>query len=108
MLHATVTIVPALVEDGPAVLDLLRRCGLPLDGVRDGLARDYLVAQTEGVLAGVCGLEVHGEDGLLRSVAVDPAWRGRGIAEVLMAAALGRARQRSLRGVYLLTTTARD
>jgi amino-acid N-acetyltransferase len=56
----------------------------------------------------VAGLELHGEDGLLRSVAVDDDYRGQGLAAALIEAALERAARVGLRSVYLLTTTARD
>jgi amino-acid N-acetyltransferase len=108
MLERPVTVAPAVEDDAGAALELLRACGLPLEGVHDGWARDYLVARIDRTLAGLCGLEVHGPDGLLRSVAVDPAWRGRGVAEALLGAALARARTLALQHVYLLTTTAHD
>jgi len=56
----------------------------------------------------VAGLEIHGEDGLLRSVAVDTEYRGQGLAASLVEAAIERAKRVQLRAVYLLTTTARD
>jgi amino-acid N-acetyltransferase len=56
----------------------------------------------------VAGLELHGEDGLLRSVAVDPDYRGQGLAKSLVAAVIERATRVGLRSMYLLTTTARD
>ena len=79
-----------------------------MEGVEEALLRDYFVAHVDRSMAGVCGLEIHGPDGLLRSVAVDPRWRGRGVAEALLEAALGRGRRLSLQDVYLLTTTAHD
>jgi amino-acid N-acetyltransferase len=103
-----VTVAPAIEEDRHAVLALLRACDLPLEGVKEGLVHDYFVARADHAVAGVCGLEVHGEDALLRSVAVDPRWRDQGVAGALLEAALGRARRLDLRGVYLLTTTAHD
>lgn len=107
MIEPSVTVAPAVEEDRAAVLALLRACSLPVEGVPEGLERDYLVARLDHTAAGVCGLEVYGEDGLLRSVAVDPACRDRGVAQALLEAALARARRLELRGVYLLTTTAR-
>jgi amino-acid N-acetyltransferase len=59
-------------------------------------------------VVGVAGLEIHGEDGLLRSVAVEEEYRGQGLAASLVEAVVGRAKRLNLRAVYLLTTTARD
>src|SRR4051812_34957026 len=95
-----VTVAPALEDDGADILRLLEACALPVRGVKEALLRNFFVAHMDHSLAGVCGLEVHGTDGLLRSVAVDPQWRRRGVAEALLEAALGRARSLHLRGVY--------
>ena len=103
-----VMVAPAVEDDGASVLGLLRACALPVDGVEEGLLRDFFVAHVDHDIAGVCGLEVHGPDALLRSLAVDPRWRGRGVAEALLAAALARGRRERLQDVYLLTTTAHD
>ena len=51
-------------------------------------------------------VEVHGQAGLLRSVAVKPGERGRGTGAILVDRCLASARQRSLTSLTLLTTTA--
>jgi len=51
-------------------------------------------------------VEVYGQAGLLRSVAVDAKRRGKGLGERLTKAALELARNRGVRDIYLLTTTA--
>ena len=51
-------------------------------------------------------MERHGDSGLLRSVAVDVEWRGRGIAERLIEDRIAWARRTGIRDLYLLTTTA--
>ncbi len=104
----SITVAPAIDDDRTAVLGLLHLCQLPMEGVVEGLARDYFVGRVDHTIVGVCGLEVHGAEGLLRSVAVHPDWRGRGIADGLLQAALDRARSLGLHGVSLLTTTAHD
>lgn len=88
-----------------AVEALLAEAGLPTAGVDESIDR-FVVARAEGRLVGVAGLEVHGREGVLRSVAVDASWRGRGLGDRLTAAALGAARSGGLERVYLLTTTA--
>lgn len=57
---------------------------------------------------GVAGLEVHGSDGVLRSVAVAPALRGQGLGARLTDRVLEVARSEGLNRVYLLTTTAEE
>jgi amino-acid N-acetyltransferase len=66
------------------------------------------VAVWDGRIVGVAGLERHERQGLLRSVAVDPGWRGRGVAGALVADRLERASADGLETVYLLTTTVPD
>jgi len=96
---------PADERDYQAVAELLRTAGLPLAGVSPTLAGFY-VAEERGQVLGAVGLEVHGEDGLLRSAVVDAAARGTGIGLTLVHRVLSHARERGLGAVYLLTTTA--
>jgi amino-acid N-acetyltransferase len=55
---------------------------------------------------GVGGVELHGSDALLRSLAVDDKRRGRGCGKALVAALEHHAREQGARHVYLLTTSA--
>lgn len=93
-------------EDWPAIEALLLACSLPLDGARDHLSLFRLVEEA-GQIQGVAGLEVHGEAGLLRSVATAAAFRSQGVAASLVDALLQDARKFGLTSVSLLTTTAR-
>lgn len=92
-------------QDLPPVLDLLRASGLPTAGVAEHFAA-FLVATDSGSVCGVAGLEIHGRDGVLRSLAVRPSRRGRGIGGRLTERVIAAARDAGLRRVYLLTTTA--
>lgn len=91
--------------DLPDVERLLAASELPRDGVRDAFP-SFAVARAGDALAGVAGLEIRGTDALLRSVAVDPAWRSRGLGRTLVAHLLADAAARGMRSVYLLTTSA--
>lgn len=102
-----VSIRPARPADLKAMGELLEAAGLPMVGVAEHLP-GFVVAEAAGALAGLAGLEVHGDDGLLRSVVVDPAYRGRGLGSRLTERILEAARTTELRRVYLLTTTAED
>ncbi len=96
---------PATADDLPAILALLEADGLPAAGVAEALAT-FRVAEDDGRIVGVAGLEVHGPDGVLRSVAVDGSRRGEGLGRRLVEATLGEARRLGLTHLYLLTTTA--
>ena len=94
-------------EDLGEALELLERCDLPREGVADSFGH-FFVAREAGLLVGLAGLESCGPDALLRSLAVAPSHRGRGLGHALLRAALGLAPLTGARDVYLLTTTAHD
>lgn len=89
---------PARGHDIAPALELLRRCDLPEKGVAEGFGH-YFVVHDDGRLVGLAGLEIHAEDGLLRSVVVEPEYRGQGLAKALVESAVERARRLELRAV---------
>ncbi len=93
-------------EDLAPGLELIRRAELPDTDVAERFG-NYFVVRDEGRVVGIGGLEVHDDDGLLRSLAVESAFRGQGIGLLLVEAVLGLARINQLSAVYLLTTTER-
>ena len=96
-------------EDLPAVIALLKDCALPVDDLDSvDLEHFELAVDVEGRVIGLAGLEVTGSAALLRSVAVSPAWRGKGLGEHLVSRREGTARSAGSSTVYLLTTTAAD
>lgn len=107
-MNAPFTIRAATAGDLEAAEAALRDSELPLDGLRDQFGDGYAVAEADGRVIGVEGIEVHGGDGLLRSAAVVSAWRGRGVGDALTRNRIEWARRRGLRSLYLLTTTAGD
>jgi amino-acid N-acetyltransferase len=98
-------LVEADKADFEAIKGLLREAGLPTEGVGEA-GGTYLVAREGGSVIGCVGLEVYGAYGLLRSLAVSPERRGQGVGSALTHRALELARERGLRRVFLLTTTA--
>jgi len=102
---ADVHVRPATPNDLSAVKDLLAESDLPLDGVSESLG-SFVVADRGGKIVGVAGLEECGEYALLRSAAVAPEWRGRGLGRTLVERAIGNAESAGFRAIYLLTTTA--
>ena len=92
-------------SDKAAVERLLGSADLPVAGVSEAFDH-FFVAEAAGAVVGVAGLEVHGEDGVLRSVAVAATERGRGLGALLTEHVLEHARLLHLHRLYLLTTTA--
>ncbi len=66
------------------------------------------MVREDGVIAAVAGLERFGDAALLRSVAVDPHARTRGLGLAVVADRIVAARHAGLPAVHLLTTTAAD
>ncbi|MDQ8155556.1 MAG: arsenic resistance N-acetyltransferase ArsN2 [Gemmatimonadota bacterium] len=99
------TVRAASSDDFAAVEALLTASALPLDGVPQSLEA-FVVAEHNGALVGVAGLEVCCEHALLRSVAVAPAWRSRGLGRALVTRVIADAEARGIEALYLLTTTA--
>ena len=95
----------ATAADLPAIERLLTDAHLPLAGVADALPT-FVVAEDAGNLVGAAGLELCGNDALLRSVVVAPAWQSRGVGRSLVSRAIQEAESRRLHALYLLTTTA--
>ena len=88
--------------------DLLQSAGLPLAGVNEHFVGFWTVHAADNRLAGVAGSERYGASWLLRSLAVDPSFRGQGIGRALLAAVVAEARQLGAREIFLLTTDAHD
>jgi len=99
------SVVRAAARDLPDILALLEESRLPVAGI-DRHVATALIARDSGRLVGCAAVEVYGSAGLLRSVAVAPDRRGTGLGRELTGAALELARERGVKDVYLLTTTA--
>lgn len=97
----------ATASDWPAVAALLEAHRLPTQGAREHLHR-YVLAVSGPEVLGCAGLEVQGEDALLRSVAIAPGHQGEGLGQRLLARMLEEAAAQGVRTLYLLTTTAAD
>lgn len=102
------TIRIANITDIPAIESLLRASQL-ITGVAKELIADFCVAEEQGKLVGVAGMENCGEGiGLLRSFAVQAEYRNRGIAKLLYKDLLAHARRLGVSHLYLLTTGAQE
>lgn len=101
----TVRIREAVAADLSKIEDLLRDADLTTAGVGEQLS-GFLVGEVAGEVIAAAGLEIYGPSTLLRSVAVRPDYRQRGLASLLVRQLLDRAHQVGAHAVYLLTTNA--
>ncbi len=102
----TQIVIEALEIDRQA-RELLIACGLPTDDLQNPPKHLRLFGyRRDGQLLGLVGLEMHGPDVLLRSLAVADAARGQGLGQLLVTHAERHAASQSAQAIYLLTTTA--
>jgi N-acetylglutamate synthase-like GNAT family acetyltransferase len=98
---------PAVPADREAILALLAAAELPVaDLAANPRVRLWVAPASQGI-AGVVGLERFADTGLLRSLAVAPAVRRRGLATTLVRHVEREARAAGLSSLVLLTDTAR-
>lgn len=105
--HGDIIIARARRDDLDAVLGLLDENRLPKDGLAPHLST-AVVARAGTKVVGSAALEGYADGALLRSVAVAPAWHGRGLGHRLVEEAVALATTLGAPAVYLLTTTAPD
>jgi amino-acid N-acetyltransferase len=89
------------------VVELLTSQKLPT-GDLPGLLKNFFVAVDDGMVTGVAGLEVYGNYGLLRSLAVNADLQKKGIGAMLLDKIETLAAEKKLEAIYLLTETAKD
>src|SRR4030067_634123 len=83
----------------------LSECGLPTLYIHRHL-KSFMVAKAGKKIVGVIGVEVYGQVGLLRSLCVDQAYRGQGIAKMLNAKMSAYAHMLKIDRLYLFTWDA--
>ncbi|MBT2774681.1 GNAT family N-acetyltransferase [Halomonas sp. ISL-60] len=88
------------------VIDLLVACDLPVSDLRDNSDVYFFGFHHESELWGVIGVEVCGDYGLLRSLAISAAHRSNRLGQKLVAFSEEWAARSHLKALYLLTTTA--
>lgn len=85
---------------------LLGLCGLPGDDIAPEYLPDFFIARDGDQDIGVAGVEIRGSFALIRSVAVHPGQRSRGLGAQLVAAVERRAAERGATQFFLLTNDA--
>ena len=92
----------------PGALALLEAAQLPTADLTDGHLDHFFYLGSPVAPTGLVGCEIHGNDGLLRSLVVRPGSRGAGAGSALVRHVEAYALRQGVRAMYLLTTTAED
>ena len=94
------------VSELTEIVSLLSECDLPVSDISLSRPLQFFGIRSDSSLAAVIGLELFGSAALLRSLAVTPACRGRGLARKLVAYTEHFAASHGVEFLFLLTTTA--
>lgn len=106
-LKDSVTYPFATPADKDQIRRLLSQCGLPTVYVHRHL-KSFIVAKAAKKIVGVIGLEAYGRVGLLRSLCVEKAYRGRGLAKMLNARMMAYAHMQGIDRLYMFTFNAEE
>ena len=92
-------------EDVEAILQLLKTNDLPISDLSSG-HRLFFVAVSDDKTVGCVAVEIFETIGLLRSLALNIDFRGKGIGQKLVTQAETWGSENGLKSMYLLTTSA--
>jgi amino-acid N-acetyltransferase len=98
-----------LIQSPPSLrgaVALLRSAGLPVADLTAAHLNSFYYSGSVAEPDGIIGLELYGEQALLRSLVVAAAVRSTGLGSALLGHAESHARRAGVQSIYLLTTTA--
>lgn len=102
----TLTFEDANMQDVPAIEVMLAKAKLPIVGVRRHIAH-FRLCKREGKIVALGGLELYGEQALLRSIVVDTAQRNQAYGKQLVHDLCQIAQQSGVHDLYLKTVDAK-
>lgn len=105
-MKAAAVIRSAAAGDWSRIVSLLSQAGLPTEDLAAASVGSFLVATASEVAIGAIAVERHQQHALLRSLVVDPDWRGLDVGRGLIDAAEARASGAGIESLTLLTQTA--
>ncbi len=95
--------------DKKEIVKLLSQAKLPAQDLTLEKLEYFLVAKAkDGAVIGAIGVELDQDVGLLRSLVVHPSYRGKGLGKRLTREVESFAQEKSIKTLYLLTTTAAE
>ena len=104
--------VPVLRRSGARDLDevteLLTDAGLPIDDLDEKMLDEFLIAESDGIIVGLVGLQVYDTVGLLRSLVVANDTRRAGLGGRLVGAIEAAAQAAGIDELWLLTIDAQQ
>jgi|ERR1700683_1027197 len=100
---------PFMIRERPphsSVLALLETEGLPASDLTEAHLQHFFFVGTDGAPSALVGIEIYGQDALLRSLVVSTVARTQGLGSALVLHAEQYAAAHQVHALYLLTTTA--
>jgi amino-acid N-acetyltransferase len=100
---------PLMIRERPphsCVVALLEAEGLPTSDLTEAHLEHFFFTGSDGAPSALVGLELYGQDALLRSLVVSGAARTQGLGSALILHAEEYAAAHQVRAIYLLTATA--
>ena len=91
--------------DHRQIIELLKSNGLPYEDIVSSKVQ-FITKEANGNLIGCVGMEKYGEDGLLRSLAVNNHYKNTGVGETLLVELFHKSKIAGIKKIHLLTTTA--
>jgi len=100
---------PLMIRERPlqsGVVALLEAAGLPVSDLTESHLEHFFFTGSYCAPSAIVGLELFGQDALLRSLVVSSTARTQGVGSALVLHAEGYAASHQVRALYLLTNTA--
>lgn len=91
--------------DFEKIKKLLKDNNLPYEDIHSS-GVEFITSESKGKLVGCIGIEKYGEDGLLRSLAVEEEYKNRGLGKRLLNKLINKGKNEGIKKLHLLTTTA--
>ncbi len=93
-------------KDLKAIKNFLRKCELPNDDISSEMLENFIISHKNNKIIATVGLEICGNNALLRSLAVSPDFRRQNVGAAMTKLAEDIAYRKRIQALFLLTTTA--